>query len=373
MKARFRKRITLVLCGGILLGSTLVFGQLPATSPDKKSSEVFKNVQVLKDVPSDQLVPSMQFITSALGVQCEYCHVEKAFDKDDKKPKQTARKMIHMMFAINTSNFEGHQVVTCYSCHRGSPKPLAIPMIAESQTRLLNEPAREPQPTSPNLPKADEVVQKYIAALGGTTAISKLTSLQEQGTFEAGSRQFPVEVSKKDPARIATITHFPGADNITAFDGTSGWILFPGRPLRAMTAADADANRLDADLHLPLDLGKVFAELQVESTVKVGNQDAVVLSGRRPGQPPVEMYFDAQTGLLIRTVRYSPSALGLNPTQTDYSDYREVGGVKTPFHWVSATPTGRFSVQIATAQPNASIRDDVFSKPPAPSVPNEGK
>src|SRR5258708_35215923 len=141
MKARFRKRITLVLCCGNLLASTLVFGQLPATSPDKKSSEVFKNVQVLKDVPSDQLGPSMQFITSALGVQCEYCHVEKAFDKDDKKPKQTARKMMEMMFAINKSTFENRREVTCYSCHRAGAHPVAIPVIATAGS----EPVRVPE------------------------------------------------------------------------------------------------------------------------------------------------------------------------------------------------------------------------------------
>jgi photosynthetic reaction center cytochrome c subunit len=102
----------------------------------------------------------MQFITSSLGVQCEYCHVEKAFDKDDKKPKQTARKMMQMMFAID-ANFDG-QAVTCYSCHRGSRKPLAIPVIAESQPHLLNEAAQPEQANPPNLAETDEIVQKII-------------------------------------------------------------------------------------------------------------------------------------------------------------------------------------------------------------------
>jgi hypothetical protein len=169
--------------------SIISFAQAPpAATPDKKAGEFFKNVQVLKDVPEDQLIPAMQFITSSLGVQCEYCHVEKAFDKDDKKPKQTARKMMQMMFAIDTNNFEGQRAVTCYSCHRGSPKPLAIPVIAESQPRLLNEAAQPEQANPPNLPKTDEIVQKYIAALGGVTAISKLSSIAEKGTFQAGGR-----------------------------------------------------------------------------------------------------------------------------------------------------------------------------------------
>src|SRR5438309_6457087 len=129
----------------------------PVPSADKKASEVFKNLQVLKDVPSDQVIPAMQFITSSLGVQCEFCHVENAFDKDDKKTKLTARKMMQMMFALDTNNFDGKQMVTCYSCHRGSPKPAAIPAIPESQPHLLTDAVGPSETNSPTLPKADEL------------------------------------------------------------------------------------------------------------------------------------------------------------------------------------------------------------------------
>src|ERR1700733_7036069 len=95
----------------------------------KKAEEQFKNIQVLKGIPAEDIFPTMQFITASLGVQCDFCHVQGAFDKDDKKTKQTARKMMEMMFAINKDNFEGHREVTCYSCHRGSKDPVAIPVV----------------------------------------------------------------------------------------------------------------------------------------------------------------------------------------------------------------------------------------------------
>jgi photosynthetic reaction center cytochrome c subunit len=363
----FRSKPTVpVLSAGILFCCVLVFAQMPTPDPSKKSSEVYKNVQVLKDVPSDQLIPSMKFISSALGVHCEYCHVENTFDKDDKKTKQTARKMMQMMFAINTNNFDGHQEVTCYSCHRGNPKPLAIPLIAESNPKLLNSPVPETQPNPPDLPKPEEIVQKYVAALGGADALSKLNSLSKHGSAELGGRQFQMDVMIKSPNRIATITHFPGGDSISTWDGKAGWMLFPGSPVRAMAAADVDAARMDADLHFALDLKTAFTELQVERKMKIADKDTIMLVGKRPGMPPVELYFDAQTGLLVRIVRYESSALGLNPNQIDYSDYRDVAGVKIPFHLTSTFPTGRSAVQIATAEPNAAIRDDVFSKPSPP-------
>lgn len=341
----------------------VAYAQIPATRIDKKSSEVFKNVTVLSDIPSDQLLPTMQFITSALGVQCSYCHVEEAFDKDDKEPKQIARRMMRMTLGINAKQFEGHQNVTCYSCHRGSPKPLATPPVSDSQPHLLSERAPDPQPNPPDLPKPTEIVQKYIAALGGADAIARLTSLHAQGMFDAASIHFPVEIFKKSPDRIATIIHFPAGDGVTAFNGDSGWILLPGRPLRAMSSAEANALRMQGDLHLALDLSRVFSTLEVMGAAKIDARDAIILSGNRPGLPPVTLYFDAHTGLLCRAVSDAPSALGLNPTQIDYSDYRNVDGVKIPFRWTSATPTGRFSIQINSVIPNSSIQNTVFAKP----------
>ena len=111
-------------------------GAQSAASParSKTTDQAFKNIQILKGISADQLMPSMQFISTSLGVECEYCHVEGAFEKDDKKPKQTARKMMEMMFAINKGNFEDHRAVTCYTCHRGEVTPkTAAPPAAPAQ------------------------------------------------------------------------------------------------------------------------------------------------------------------------------------------------------------------------------------------------
>jgi len=366
-----RRYQSLALVGGIC-ACAVVFAQVPTPSADKKTSEVYKNVQVLKDAPSDQLVPAMKFISSSLGVRCEYCHVENAFDKDDKKTKQIARKMMQMVSAINANNFDGHQEVTCYSCHRGSPRPVSIPVITASTPKMLNEPVPETQPNSPDLPKADEIVQKYVAAVGGADAISKLTSLIEHGTTDFAGRQFQTDIFIKSPNRIATVTHFPGgANGTTAFDGTAGFVSFPGNPVHPMSSADLVAARMDADLHFPLDIKNFFSELQVQKKVTVADKDTILVVGKRAGVPAVDMYFDTQSGLLSRLVRYEASPLGLNPTQLDYSDYREVSSVKLPFHWVSAAPTGRSAVQISAAEANTPLADEVFQNPSA--APGNGR
>ncbi len=358
-KATHYLRIAGFLC---LTPSIAHAAEWPATSADKKSREVFKNLKVLNNTPSDLLLPSMQFITSSLGVHCDYCHVENAFDKDDKRPKQTARQMMRMVEEINNAQFKNQQKVTCYTCHRGSPKPLSVPVIASTAPQLLSQPVPDSAPVTPDQPSPAAVITKFINALGGADAIADLNSLEEGGAFHSDAREFPIELYVSKPGRSAGRIHFPGADRITVFDGTSGSIALPGRPSRPMTSGEVDAARMDADLQFPLNINKIFSELKITGTSKVGTEQVVVLSGERPGLPPVEMYFGITTGLLLRIVHFLPSALGLNPAQTDYSDYRKISaGVKIPFQWTSATPTGRFTVQIRTARTNVAVPKGLFS------------
>src|ERR1700720_2234769 len=129
--------VVLIACGFVVGATKPQSGSAPretaqpAINPSaglKKAEEQFKNIQVLKGVPAEQIFPTMQFISASLGVECEFCHVHNAFEKDDKKPKQTARKMIDMSFAINKDNFGGHRKVTFNSCiaavliHRPHPR-----------------------------------------------------------------------------------------------------------------------------------------------------------------------------------------------------------------------------------------------------------
>src|ERR1039458_7920822 len=101
----------------------------------KKAEEQYKNIQVLKGIPADQLIPGMQFITVSLGVECQFCHVEGAFEKDDKKPKQTARKMMEVMVANKKRNLGGEPEGTCYSFPRGRNDPVGTPPVMAEERK----------------------------------------------------------------------------------------------------------------------------------------------------------------------------------------------------------------------------------------------
>jgi len=347
-----------------------------ANAGSKKAEEQFKNIQVLKGIPAEQLVSTMQFIAASLGVQCDFCHVQGAFEKDDKKPKQTARKMMEMMITINAENFEGHRAVTCNSCHRGNPIPQAIPpVMTEDPKEPVAMPAPKPLDTKENSgPTPAQLLDKYVQAAGGAAAIDKVTTRVMKGTIDFGGKTLPIDIYSKDPDKRISYTHMSDGDSITAFDGQEGWLGSPGRPgVREMHGSELDAASMDADLHLPTHLKAMFSELKVQGTEKVGDRDAFVVVGQRDGKPPVQLYFDQQSGLLVRLVRYGDTALGLLPTQIDYADYHDSNGVKIPYRWTLARPSGRFTIQVSEVKQNIPVDDAKFVKPPAEEPKAPGK
>jgi len=136
-----------------------------------------------------------------------------------------------------------------------------------------------------------------------------------------------------------------------------------------MHGNDLDGAAIDADLHLAAHLKQMFSQTEVRETAKIGDRDAYLVVGERTGKPPIDLYFDQQTGLLLRLVRYGETALGRLPTQIDYADYRDTDGVTIPYRWTLARPSGRFTIQVSEVQQNVPVDDGKFVKPTPPEAP----
>jgi len=329
----------------------------------KTADQVFKNITQLKGIPADQLIPAMQFMSASLGVECSFCHVQGKNDADDKRPKKTAREMMAMTAAINQNAFHGQRQVTCFSCHNGSARPRNTPPVLESDMPARPEarPAAGTPPPAP--PAAADVLDKYVAAVGGPEAIQKATTRVMKGSIHVGSNETPIEVITKAPNKRISITHMQNGESITAFDGTIGWLGNTGRPPRQMSDAEAEAAGIDAEFALALRIPKMFQQVRAGRPEEINGAECVSLIGTSPGKPPVRFFFDSKTGLLARMVRYGETPLGRNPTQIDYADYRDVAGVKVPFRWTLSRPNGRFTIQIAEAKANVDVDDARFAKP----------
>lgn len=241
--------------------------------------------------------------------------------------------------------------------------PASIPGISEGPPTGVA--AAEGEPVAGQLPSADQLVQKYVQALGGATPIEKLSSRHEKGTMNLFGREVGVEIFDKSPDKRISITHLPDGDSLTALDGREGWLSAPHRPVREMPAGEAEGARVDADLQMPLHLQQAFGDLKPARPEKIGDHETYQLTGERGGRPTGRLYFDQQSGLLVRMIRYSDSPLGLNPLRIDYDDYRLVDGVQVPFRWTVARPAGQFTIQASSVEQNIPIDDSKFAKPAA--------
>lgn len=378
MKVKRTVRKTLMMTGSLLATcAALLLARAQAQNSGreaaaggaaKTAAQQFKNIQVLKDAPADQIIPAMQFITASLGVDCEYCHVEHAFEKDDKKPKVTARKMMEMMMTINAENFDSHREVTCYTCHQGTPKPLSIPAIA-GHARSLD--ASGETHVGAGNPPAESLLDRYLTAIGGAEALNKIFSRVAKGTVTVfGDQKLAVEIYAKAPNKRVSVVHTKDGESVTAYNGKVGWMSMPGR-VHMMNSQESFGARMDADFAFAVNVKSLYAEWKTNDGEAIDGRETWLVTGQNQGQPPLKMYFDQQSNLLVRLVRYVDSPLGYNPTQIDYGDYRTADGVKIPYRWTVARPGNRFTVQVEQLQQNVAI-DEARFVPPSPPAPPAG-
>jgi photosynthetic reaction center cytochrome c subunit len=340
------------------------------TEAPKTAAQQFKNIQVLKDIPADQLIPTMQFIASSLGVECDFCHVEHEMQKDDKKSKQTARKMIAMELAINKAHFNDEIAVTCYTCHRGSAHPVGTPILAADMTTASAgaHEHEEPAETKNNLPAADEILSRYVNAVGGVAAIEKIKSRVESGTLQVGKMQVPITVYSEAPDKRISISKMGGGDSVTAYNGQVGWLTIPNG-VHMMTEPERQAARIEAELSFPVQVQKLYKKLEVKPGQEIDGHATYLLIGKDadPMRPVLHLSFDQHSGLLLRQMRFAQTPLGRNPTQVDYGDYREIGGVKIPYRWTLSRPNGSFTIQVNEVKQNVPIDAKLFEAPSLPT------
>ena len=136
-------------------------------------------------------------------------------------------------------------------------------------------------------------------------------------------------------------------------------------PVIAYTGGDLDAVRLDAVLSFPAGIKQAITKPLVGSS-SIDDKDVVVVQGiANGGRSSIKLYFDKQSGLLMRQVRFADTIIGRVPTQVDYSDYRDVAGagVKLPFHVITTWTDGRSEVQLTSAETNVAIDAAKFRQP----------
>ena len=368
---------TLAAC---LLAVRIANGQAGQTQRPPMAEEVFKNVQILKGIPVDELMDTMGMFAAATSLNCTSCHVSDnttTWDKFavDTPLKQTARRMLNMVDSINKTNFKGVRSVTCYTCHHGDQRPKIVPSLIVQYSAPVEDPDEIEILPNTKGPPADEVFAKYIQALGGAERVRNLSSFVAKGTYsgyETDLAKVPVEIYAKAPAQRTIIVHALFGDSVRVFDGRSGWVASADKPMPLMplTGGNLEGARVEAMAFFPSQLKQAFNQWRVTST-SIEDREVQALQGTNPRQPPVNLYFD-QSGLLVRLVRFVDTPVGRVPTQIDYADYRDVGGIKLPFKWTATWTDGQSTAELTEIQTNVPIDAARFARP-APAPPPKEK
>jgi len=358
-----------------MLGVAAARGQ---TRGDMRPAEqVFKNVQVLKGIPADEFMSTMGFFSASLGISCADCHTAEsggdwAKYADDSDRKRRTRAMIGMVNLMNKNFFGGQRVLTCYTCHRGSTTPETTPDLTQFYSTLrYREPDRFVSPF-PGAPDAEQVLDKYIQAIGGAEKLAGLTSVAAKGTFQTYGvpKKYPLEMFAKAPGQRMVIVHdLAGGDSIDTYDGREAWTVAPAvltpLPLQERTGGEVEGAKMTAALTFPGQIKRLLQQWRVGPPAVIDDRDVTLVQGTMNGRFPVNLYFDDESALLSRTVAYTDSPVGLAPMQVDYGDYRDIAGIKVPFKTVVTWLDGRSTIQLTDVQLNVAIEASRFARPAA--------
>ena len=380
MTGSFRLHLAIVASACLWLSAVALVAHEQGVSPaaGKKAGEAFKNVttSTLKELSVDDFVASMGLISANLGLDCADCHPNAGTDKADfvidTPRKITTRRMVEMVATINRTTFAGVQRVTCWTCHHGRITPattISLDAWYDVPNIELDDTVRQEQ----GQPTADQVLDKYVAALGGAQRLASVTSFVATGSAIGygelgGNAEFTLFA--KSPNQRAILISYKDTQRPSSswtFDGRSGWIKTPRGLLGEyeLIGSELDGARFEAQLAFPGQLKQALSNWRGAATRSLGDRDFVVVQGTGPRGFLATLYFDPKTNLLSRLVRYGPSPIGRMPTQIDYADYRDVGGVKFPFEYKFTWLDGRYTAKLSKIETNVAIDATKFGRPAA--------
>ncbi len=334
------------------------------SKPEKPAEEVYKNIQVFNGLPASQLDGAMQFMSASLGVGCDHCHTN-AWESDQKTAKVATRTMIVMTRNINKETFGNNPAVTCYSCHFGRPHSIPLP----GAELLASKAESEPAITKPaSMPTTDEVINRYISAIGGQAVIEKLKTRVSRGSLTTTNRVNPpisgsLEIYQQAPDKMFTILNYwSGGANYKVFNGAAGLVKDPGAQ-REMEGRELTEQKRDADFFRYLKLRESFPSLRVLGKEKVSNREAYVVGATSVDGSREKLYFDVATGLLIRRYISFKTVFGTIPEVTDFDDYKEVSGARVPFTVNWSRPPFAYTQKFTEIKFNLPVDGAKFEMP----------
>jgi hypothetical protein len=267
--------------------------------------------------------------------------------------------------------------VSCYTCHRGSPRPEVIPSLDQQYESPAAPDADRAQilDNARKTPTADQILDRYITALGGAAKLNKVTSIVAKGTYNGFDTDFQdtmVQVYVKAPDQKSTVVDL-GADGqvVTTFNGMDAWLSGPVShtpvPVIPLQGSELDGAKVDALLSFPGHLKESLTDWKVGFPEQEIDKKAVQVVEGTEGKTPIKFYFDKTTGLLMRVTRFTDTIIGTVPTRIEFADYRLLPalGIKMPYKVTNTWTDGQSKINLTLITPNAAVDASKFDKPVA--------
>jgi photosynthetic reaction center cytochrome c subunit len=378
MNSALGRRVAAVVIAASFLSVTVVIGSdgrqnaapgPPQGPPEARPAEqVFKNIQVFTGMPASRLQGAMAFIASSLNVDCDYCH-NQDFGSDRAPAKIRAREMIRMVRDLNQRAFQGRDVVNCFTCHQGHATPASISEILP----MVRPPATAPpgDRVDTSLPSVAQVLDHYVQALGGQTALDGVTSRFVTSAWLTGvCPNDTTEVVKKVPSKALYTQQSQGYTLWVGFNGERSWAQDSEKSYWGLlNGLQRNAIIRDGELFQGSRLKSQYDQVTVSGRDRIGQREVYVVSGTSPEGTRERFSFDVETGLLLRRHIEEPTEFGWFPVQADFEDYRAVDGVQLPFvvRWSSARDAWgvRLSSRVLAVRDNVPVDDARFDRPPS--------
>jgi hypothetical protein len=278
--------------------------------------------------------------------------------------------MMLMQFDINKGNraiFGTTGAITCYTCHRGQTKPLAIMTLPQAPPPG-GAAEEKPKPETSALPSAEQIVARYEQAIGGRAANEKLKSRVMKGTqVTFDGTALPLEAYQVAPNKVVSIMTTQGGPVMSGYNGTTGWMKNQ-RGQREMSGGQLAQMKRSAEFLGDFMLRQLYPGMVVLGKEKIGEREAYVVASQVADNRMEKLYFDTETGLLLRILAITQTVLAPLPEQTDFEDYREVDGVKLPFtiRQSFVDPWVGWTRKFTEIKHNVPVDETKFNMPPAP-------
>ena len=248
------------------------------------------------------------------------------------------------------------------------PVLLLAALLLTVQLSCVRSGTTEPSPTASPSPteqaKIDQILERYVEALGGQEAIAGITSLKMKGTFQLAGITGTIAGWRKEPDKTLTVAEFPGGILKKGFDGENRWVQTP-----AGTSADNSPQELaelerDAEVFSAGKIKSLFESMKLENKAWLNGRYAHVIEGKPAKGPAEKLFFDIDSGLLVRwDMARRPSNRGIVFVKVHLEDYQDVGGVKMPFNVRFAFESFNFRIKVDEIKHNIAIDDAIFRKP----------